>query len=103
MPRPVKVHAPAPAFAFTAAQLRLHVERLGAQRVADVLRVTVAALEPLLAGRVEMTGPRCGGCGRRRDDLRPTTPSPTRLRSPLAARLAAALHDAGDCETITLI
>ena len=55
MPRPVKVRAPAPAFAFTAAQLRLHVERLGAQRVADVLRVTVAALEPLLAGRVEMT------------------------------------------------
>ena len=53
MSRPVKV--PAPAFAFTAAQLRLQVERLGAQRVADVLRVTVAALEPLLAGRVEMT------------------------------------------------
>ena len=45
------------AFAFrrSAAELQGHVARLGAERVAEVLRMAVADLEPLLAGRVEMT------------------------------------------------
>ena len=53
--RPVKVRAPAPAFSRTAAELQGHVARLGAGRVADVLRMAVADLEPMLAGRVAPT------------------------------------------------
>jgi hypothetical protein len=44
-----------PAFSRTAIELQGHVVRLGAERVAAALRVAVADLEPLLAGRVEMT------------------------------------------------
>jgi hypothetical protein len=51
--RLVKVSAPAPGHPRQAAELRDHVERLGADRVAAVLRVAVADLEPMLAGRVK--------------------------------------------------
>ena len=53
--RPVKVSEPAPAFAFSAAQLRLQIKRLGIEKVAAVLRVTMADLEPLLAGKVQVS------------------------------------------------
>jgi hypothetical protein len=51
--RQVKVSALAPGHPRQAAELREHVERLGAERVAAVLRVAVADLEPMLAGRVK--------------------------------------------------
>src|SRR5690348_1945549 len=41
-----------PAFQREAAELARHVERLGAERVAEVLRVDAADLESLLEGRV---------------------------------------------------
>jgi hypothetical protein len=41
-----------PAFQRAAAELAQHVERLGAERVAEVLRVDAADLIPLLQGRV---------------------------------------------------
>ncbi len=44
-----------PGFWRLAAELRQHVERLGAERVASILAVPVEALEPLLAGRVELS------------------------------------------------
>ena len=53
--RPVKVRAPVPVFSRTAIELQGHVARLGAERVAEVLRVAVADLEPMLAGRIEMS------------------------------------------------
>jgi hypothetical protein len=42
-----------PAFAHTAAELQEHVDRLGAERVATILGLTLDHLGPLLAGRVE--------------------------------------------------
>ena len=42
-----------PAFARTAAELRDHIDRLGAERVAAILRLSLEGLEPLLAGRAE--------------------------------------------------
>jgi hypothetical protein len=51
--RPVRVSAPAPAHARQAAEFHDHVQRLGADRVAAVLRVAVTDLEPMLAGRVK--------------------------------------------------
>jgi hypothetical protein len=42
-----------PAFAHTAAKLQQHVDRLGAERVATILGLTLDHLGPLLAGRVE--------------------------------------------------
>ena len=53
--KPTPTSAPAtrkPAFQRTAAELAQHVERLGAGRVAEVLRVDAADLLPLLQGRV---------------------------------------------------
>jgi hypothetical protein len=44
-----------PAFARTAAELQQHVERLGADKVADILGLRLEDLAPLLAGRVEPT------------------------------------------------
>jgi hypothetical protein len=44
-----------PAFARTAVELSEHIAVLGAGQVAEVLRLGVADLEPLLAGRVEPT------------------------------------------------
>jgi hypothetical protein len=44
-----------PAFSRTAIELQGHVVRLGAERVATALRVAVADLEPMLAGRIEMS------------------------------------------------
>ena len=43
-----------PAFAHTAAELQQHVDRLGAERVATILGLTLDHLGPLLAGRVEL-------------------------------------------------
>src|SRR5687768_12946630 len=43
---------PSPAFTRAAAELRQHVERLGTDRVAAILRLNLADLGPLLAGRV---------------------------------------------------
>jgi hypothetical protein len=45
----------APAFARTAVALNGHIAKLGADRVAAVLRVTVADLEPMLAGKVTLS------------------------------------------------
>jgi hypothetical protein len=45
----------APAFARTAVELRKHIAVLGADQVAEALRLGMADLEPLLAGRVEPT------------------------------------------------
>jgi hypothetical protein len=42
-----------PAFAHTAAELQQHVDRLGGERVATILGLTLDHLGPLLAGRVE--------------------------------------------------
>ncbi len=50
--RPVKVRPSVPAFSRTAIELQGHVVRLGAERVAEEMRMTVADLEPMLAGRV---------------------------------------------------
>jgi hypothetical protein len=41
-----------PAFAYSAVELNEHVARFGAERVAEVLRVAVADLAPMLEGRV---------------------------------------------------
>ncbi len=41
-----------PAFAYSAVELNEHVARFGAERVAEVLRVAVADLRPMLEGRV---------------------------------------------------
>jgi hypothetical protein len=41
-----------PAFAYFAIELNEHVARFGAERVAEVLRVAVADLAPMLEGRV---------------------------------------------------
>jgi hypothetical protein len=49
----VKVPALSPGHPRQAAELREHVERLGAVRVAAVLRVALADLGPMLAGRVK--------------------------------------------------
>jgi hypothetical protein len=53
--RKPKLNAPTPAFARTAVELSEHVTNLGTEKVAEVLRVEVADLEPLLAGRVMPT------------------------------------------------
>jgi hypothetical protein len=53
--RPVKVRTSVPAFSRTAIELQGYVVRLGAERVAEVLRMPVADLEPMLAGRVKMS------------------------------------------------
>jgi hypothetical protein len=45
----------APAFARKAVELNGHIAQLGAERVAEVLRVEVADLEPLLAGKVTLS------------------------------------------------
>jgi hypothetical protein len=45
----------APAFARTAVELSKHIAVLGADQVAEALRLGMADLEPLLAGRVEPT------------------------------------------------
>ncbi len=42
----------APAFAQAAIELNEHVARFGAERVAEVLRVAVSDLAPMLEGRV---------------------------------------------------
>ena len=42
----------APAFAYFAVELSEHVARFGVERVAEVLRVAVADLKPMLEGRV---------------------------------------------------
>jgi hypothetical protein len=42
-----------PAFAHTAAELQQHVDRLGAERVATILGLTLDHLGPLLAGWVK--------------------------------------------------
>jgi hypothetical protein len=42
----------APAFAYFAVELNRHVAHFGAERVAEVLRVAVADLAPMLEGRV---------------------------------------------------
>ena len=44
-----------PAFARKAIELSEHVARFGVERVAEVLRVAVADLAPLCAGRVKPT------------------------------------------------
>ena len=41
-----------PAFAYSAVELNEHVARFGAERVAEVLRVAVADLAPMLKDRV---------------------------------------------------
>jgi hypothetical protein len=43
----------APAFTRTAVELSEHVALMGAERVAEVLRLRVGDLEPLLAGRAK--------------------------------------------------
>ena len=43
---------PTPAFTRRAAELREHVARLGGERVAALLGLTLDDLKPLLAGRV---------------------------------------------------
>ena len=53
--RMVKVSERAPAFMQTAIELSGHVVHLGADEVAAVLRVAVADLAPLCAGRVKPT------------------------------------------------
>ena len=58
-PRPGRrspARPPSPAFARTAEELREHVGRLGADRVAEVLTVRVGDLGPLLEGRVGVAG-----------------------------------------------
>src|SRR3954447_2055026 len=50
--RRVSMYAVSQGFAATAGELRQQVERLGAERVAELLAITVADLGPLLAGRV---------------------------------------------------
>ena len=50
-PKP-KPNAPTPAFARTAVELSEHVANLGTEKVAEVLRVEVADLTPMLEGRV---------------------------------------------------
>jgi hypothetical protein len=55
-PRPgrrSKPGAPTPAFNGTAKELSEYVTLMRAERVAELLRVQVADLEPLLAGRVK--------------------------------------------------
>jgi hypothetical protein len=47
-----KVGERVPAFARTAIELNEHVARFGAERVAEVLRVPIADLMPMLEGRV---------------------------------------------------
>jgi hypothetical protein len=47
-----KVGERVPAFAYFAVELSEHVARFGAERVAEVLRVAVTDLAPLLEGRV---------------------------------------------------
>jgi hypothetical protein len=50
--RPLKIGGRAPAFAYIAGKLNEHVARFGVERVAEVLRVAVADLKPMLEGRV---------------------------------------------------
>ena len=50
-----KPSVPAPAFIRTAMELSEYVALVGATRVAEVLGVAVADLEPMLAGRVKPT------------------------------------------------
>jgi hypothetical protein len=50
--RPLKLGGRAPAFAYFADKLNEYVTRLGAERVAEVLRVAVTDLAPMLEGRV---------------------------------------------------
>jgi hypothetical protein len=50
--RPLKLGGHAPAFAYFADKLNEYVTRFGAERVAEVLRVAVADLRPMLEGRV---------------------------------------------------
>jgi hypothetical protein len=42
----------APAFTYFAVELNEHIARFGAERVAEVLRVAVTDLAPMLEGRV---------------------------------------------------
>ena len=49
-----KPKGPRAAFAKQAEELRRHVVRLGAERVAEVLRIGVVNLGPLLEGRVQL-------------------------------------------------
>jgi hypothetical protein len=53
--RMVKVSERAPAFMQTAIELSGYVVHLGADEVAAVLRVEVADLAPMCAGRVKLT------------------------------------------------
>ena len=53
--RPYVLRAPLPAFTRTAGELSEYVALVGASRVAEVLRVEVADLEPMLTGRVKPT------------------------------------------------
>jgi hypothetical protein len=55
---PPSARQPQRAFARTAEELRGHVARLGAPRVAAVLSVSLDDLPPLLAGRVGVSGDR---------------------------------------------
>jgi hypothetical protein len=50
--RPLKLGGRAPAFAYFADKLNEHVTRFGVERVAEVLRVAVTDLAPMLEGRV---------------------------------------------------
>ncbi len=50
--RKAKPDPPRPAFIHIAMELREHIALLGADQVAELLRVRVADLEPMLAGRV---------------------------------------------------
>jgi hypothetical protein len=52
----------APAFARTAVELSEHIAVLGADQVAEALRLRVADLEPLLAGRASRLRSGCNGC-----------------------------------------
>jgi hypothetical protein len=50
--RPLKLGGRAPAFAYFADKLNEYVTRFGTERVAEVLRVAVTDLAPMLEGRV---------------------------------------------------